>query len=162
MNKNDHPEFVGIPELKKKHHAQIVEFEKWARADDWQQFHDSHYDWWAFPINKPSRLGFAYTVYEEEINQLSQDAVFSKELPLGAELLLRSWGWDMRRRAHIEHPLPGQDWQNWPIRLHKCANSLMLFGFQQEFESVRQYARSLISEGVGFNYNGKDLSELFR
>ncbi|WP_243347296.1 hypothetical protein [Parabacteroides sp. FAFU027] len=162
MKKNDHPEFVGIPKLKRKHHQQIVEFEHWARAEDWQKFHISHYDWWAFPIDKPSRLGFAYTVFEDEINELKQDPVFMQELVLGAELLLRSWGWDLKRSSHIDHPLPDQDWQNWPIRLHKCASSLLLFGFQPEFESVRKFARGLIHEGVSFAYSGKDLSELFR
>lgn len=107
-------------------------------------------------------MGFAYTVYDEEINQLRQDAGFMKDLVLGAELLMRSWGWDMTRGCHIEHPLPVQDWQHWPIRLHKCARSLQLFGCQKEFESVRQYARGLMHEGVCLQYQGKDLSELFR
>lgn len=162
MKKNDYPEFVGIAQLKEKHLLQIEELSNWAKHEKWDQFHSSHYDWWAFPIDKPSAYGFSYTIFEEEVNILKQDAEFLKNLLLGAELLLRSWGWDLKRQCHIEHPLPAQNWQNWPIRLHKCASSLLLFGFYNEFASIRQYANTLIHKGVSFEYRGRDLSELFR
>ena len=46
--------------------------------------------------------------------------------------------------------------RDWPIRLYKCASSLLLFGFEKEFESVRMYALHLISEEKNFWYDGKD------
>ena len=32
-------------------------FVQWDKNKDWRSFHDQHYDWWAFPINKPSSYG---------------------------------------------------------------------------------------------------------
>lgn len=62
----------------------------------------------------------------------------------------------------VDNPDLFQDWADWPIRLYKCASSLLLFGFEEEFESVRMYALRLISEEKNFWYDGKDCSELFR
>jgi len=39
---------------------------------------------------------------------------------------------------------------------------LQEFRYTAEFHSVRTYARRLIQQGVSFEYNGKDLSTLFR
>jgi hypothetical protein len=64
------PEFVNIPALIERHAAQVADFEQWASAGNWQAFHDHHYDWWAFPIDKPSSYAFAYTVYSGEITQM--------------------------------------------------------------------------------------------
>jgi hypothetical protein len=79
----------------------------------------------------------------------------------GVELLLFSWGWDLRNEIPIPDPAIHQHWYNWPIRLHKCAMSLMEFGFETEFNSVKKYARLLINQGVSFDYNGRDLLTLF-
>lgn len=32
-------------------------FQKWYHKKNWQTFHSSHYDWWAFPIDEVSSHG---------------------------------------------------------------------------------------------------------
>jgi hypothetical protein len=67
--RNIHPEFVDIPEPIERQAARVVRFEQWVADGNCQAFHDNHYDWWAFPIDKPSSYAFAYTVYSDEIAQ---------------------------------------------------------------------------------------------
>jgi hypothetical protein len=51
--------------------------------------------------------------------------------------------------------------QDWLIRLYKCARSLKLFGFEEEFRSVREFALPLIEAGGNFRYFRRDCSEIF-
>lgn len=158
---NDHPEFVGVPALKKRHGDQVDQFEKWSANQWWKSFHESHYDWWAFPIDQPSRLGYAYTVYAKEVDLLKKDSSFTKKYLRGVELLLLSWGWDLYSEKLIDHPAPDQCWHNWPIRLFKCMQSLALFGFKKELRSVLRYGRFLIERGEDFTFRGKNLAGPF-
>ena len=159
--KNEHREFVGLDALKAKQALQLSLFEEWAEKKDWRQFHESHYDWWMFPYSKPSRLGFAYVVYESEIHDLKLDPVFIQNYLRGAELLLLSWGWNLQKESLITHPGIYQEWQHWPIRLYKCACSLQEFGFMTVFNSIRKYGVFLLKQGNSFEYNGRDLSQIF-
>ena len=161
LNRNGHTEFVGLEALKVKQASQLALFEAWALTHDWMQFHNSHYDWWMFPISKPSQFGFAYVVYESEILELKQDTAFVRNYLRGVELLLLSWGWDLQKECVITEHDHDQSWQNWPICLYKCAVSLQEFGYAAEFNSVRNYARLLLMQGVSFQYNGRDLSTIF-
>lgn len=162
MKSNTDPAFVGLEKLIAKQRCQLDDFERWAVRNEWLEFHRNHYDWWMFPYNKPSRLGQAYTVYEHEVNELKKNPYFIRHYLRGVELLLLSWGWDLYRCRQIDNPAPYQEWADWPIRLYKCAASLLLFGFTKEFDSVRRYATLLIRQGKNFWYDGKDYSELFR
>ena len=72
-----------------------------------------------------------------------------------------SWGWDLKGRCYVEDPDPDQRWQDWPIRLYKCAKSLKLLGFEEEFESVREYALPLIRAGLNFMYGSRDCAAIF-
>ena len=157
VNSNTHPEFIGISALIEKHATQVAQFEQWAAEGNWQLFHDNHYDWWAFPIDKPSNYAFAYAVFDQEIAQMKQDDFFMNRQRMGAELLLRSWGWHSDTRQLLETPGPGQQWANWPIRLSKCARSMWLFGQNQQYESCVEYAEYLQGQGASFGYNGRDL-----
>lgn len=159
--KNTHNEFIGIDELKKQHNKQICLFEEWAVNREWLSFHKSHYDWWAFPFDKPSSYAFAYTIYDEEVNKLKEDKFFIEKYLKGVELLMLSWGWDLKQEKLIDNPDSDQKWQNWPIRLHKCAMSVKLFGFKKEYNSIKKYAEYLMKNKTSFLYNGKDLSESF-
>ena len=159
--KNEHSEFVGLNALKAKQAFQLSLFEEWVEKKDWRQFHVSHYDWWMFPYSKPGRLGYAYVVYESEIHDLKLDPDFIQNYLRGVELLLLSWGWNLQKENLITHPDIHQEWQHWPIRLYKCAFSLMEFGFSTEFNSVRKFAILLLKQGNSFEYNGRDLSQLF-
>lgn len=158
---NTEPDFVGLENLKRKHTEQIGKFESWAAEHKWTDFHDAHYDWWTFPIDKPSRLGYAYTVYEGEIEALKKDPVFMKNYLRGVEQVLLAWGWDLNNEQEVDEPGPGQTWSDWPIRLFKCAQSLKLFDLQKELASVKKYGRSLLERGADFNFRGNDLASPF-
>jgi hypothetical protein len=150
-----------VEELILKQAMQLRQFEMWAEQHNWEAFHSAHYDWWMFPIDHPSRLGFAYTVYIDEVECLKANAVFMHNYLRGTELLMVSWGWDLKKVRNIDHPENGQSWHDWPIRLYKCAQSLKLFGREEELRSVLTYGRILLSQGKDFSFNGKDLSRLF-
>ena len=162
MKRNTHAEFVGLEALKAKQAWQLGLFENWAATARWDAIHSAHYDWWMFPIDAPSSYGYAWTVYEGDVAELLSDADFMTGYLGGAELLALAWGWDLGARAAIPDPHRDQRWQDWPIRLHKCARSLQLFGQESQFESLRGYALLLLWEGVDMTYRGKDLSLLFR
>lgn len=161
MKFNSDPSFVGIEELKKIHARQVADFERWAAAGDWERFHASHYDWWAFPISRHSAYGMKYVVFEGEIAELKQDPVFVEKYLAGVRLVAASWGWDLLGCRYIEHPQPGQSWHHWPVRLFKAAQSVRLFGYEDYFASLKIFALDLIQMGEKMEYNGWDLSWLF-
>lgn len=160
--RNDSTEFVGLDALKARHAQQLDDFELWASQKDWLSFHYSHYDWWMFPYGCYSgAYGAAYAIYQQEADLLRQDEEFIKRFLRGVELLMLSWGWDLYGRCSVENPHPDQCWHNWPIRIYKCAKSLKLFGFEEEFNSVRMFALPLIDAGLNFRYRDRDCAEIF-
>lgn len=161
MKKNEHYGFVGVENLIAKNDVQVKQFVQWSEKNDWAAFHNNHYDWWMFPIDQASRLGFAYTVYEKEIESLKVNQIFIENLKLGTNLLLLSWGWDLEKEKRILKPDPNQCWQNWPIRLYKCAQCLQLFGLNEELKSIKKYGKLLLMEQNDFTFRGKDLSSFF-
>lgn len=161
MKFNTDPSFAGLETLKRTHNDQIAQFEDWAARNDWETFHRSHYDWWAFPIDQPSAYGFKWVVYEGEIASLKTEAEFMSSYRRGLVLLAASWGWDLDSADFLTHPLPSQCWHNWPIRLYKAAYSGRLFGEHRVFNSYKKYATHLREQGESFEYNGRDLFELF-
>lgn len=161
MRSNSSTEFIGVKKLIEHQELQLKKFEEWATNKEWSAFHEAHYDWWMFPIDQPSRLGLAYTVYDSEVKELKENADFTRKYLRGVELLLLSWGWDLYESREINDPDPDQTWHHWPIRLYKCAQSLKLFGFEKELGSVLLYGKLLIERGEDFSFRGKDLSKLF-
>jgi len=161
MNKNDNPDFIGIDKLKKEHAQQVAQFEIWARGDQWHLFHSSHYDWWVFPIDKPSSHGLKYSVYEAEVSALKADPEFVRQYMKGLSLVAASWGWDIEKEDFLAAPHPEQKWHDWPIRLYKAVQSLILFGFEKEFASLKKLASILIERGENFYFGSKDLKPLF-
>lgn len=162
MRYNTDPRFVGYDVLKSRQREQLDSFETWATNNRWSSFHANHYDWWMFPIDEPSRYGYAWVVYEGDVAELARDEAYIRSYVRGAELLALSWGWDLYKGSHIVTPHGDQGWQGWPIRLYKASKSLKLFGFDHLFESFRAYANDLIEGGESMEYNGRDLSLLFR
>lgn len=150
-------EFLGVAAIKQKQEEQTNLFEQWALKGNWGEFHANHYDWWAFPIDKPSSFGFKYTLDSEAIAELQKDQLFLASLAKAATLLLRSWGWDTATNSHVVDPGPEQGWANWPIRLSKCNRSLKLFGLSDLVASSQAYALWLKANGESFEYNGRDL-----
>jgi hypothetical protein len=160
LRHNKDPRFVGIAGLKREQAKQLADFERWAARGDWQAIHKGHYDWWMFPIDESSQHGDAYTVYPGDIAELKQDPEYVRSYLRGVELLALAWGWDLAKRQYVPNPQPGQAWSRWPIRLYKAARSLQLFGYTDEFESLKIFALKLIDTGEPFQFGG-DLSKLF-
>ncbi len=160
MDCNEDPKFAGLEAMKAKHASTLRDFRRWAAARDWMAFHQNHYDWWMFPTDEPSGFGLAYTVFDEEIEELKQDTRYMANLVEGAVLLGRSWGWDVTAVAPIPRPDHGQEWQNWPIRLYKATKSMKLFELDEAYRSLRQYGRGLLAQGMSFEYS-RDLTWLF-
>lgn len=154
---NTHTEFIGVERLITEHNAQVHSFIDWADRGDWHSFHSSHFDWWAFPIDKPSQHDYAFTVYESEIVALKTNDEFSRLHVLGSELLLLSWGWQWASSVRVPMPDPSQAWAHWPIRLYKCSRSMWLFGFEEHWQSCVNYAKYLHEKGESFWYSNRDL-----
>jgi hypothetical protein len=151
-------EFLGVEQLKLEQRNQLVLFQKWAEESNWISFHDNHYDWWAFPIEKPSGKGFRYSVSDQIRVELKADTVFVEQLRECSRLLLLSWGWDIEAQRLVANPDVGQSWANWPVRLYKCNRSLKLFGQTDMVNSTQAYARHLIAQGMSLDYSGNDLT----
>jgi len=160
--RNTDPSFVGLHRLKEKQSEQLALFEEWASKNQWSNIHNEHYDWWMFPIDESSSHGRAYTVYEGDIQELKRDGKHIVKYLRGADLLALAWGWDLEKREYVPNPMPDQTWQNWPIRLYKASKSLKLFSFENQFESFRAYARDLMQKGKEMEYDGRELSFLFK
>jgi hypothetical protein len=60
-----------------------------------------------------------------------------------------------------EPPKPGQAWSRWTIRLYKAARSLQLFGYTEEFDSLKAFALSLLQRGESLHYGNSDFAVLF-
>lgn len=161
LRRNTDPSFVGIAELKRRQAEELARFEQRAARGDWRAIHNDHYDWWMFPIDEMSQHGAAYVVYPGDIAELKQDPRYVHSYLRGVELLALAWGWDLGRRAAVPNPQPGQAWSRWPIRLYKAARSLQLFGYDEQFESLRAFALDLLRRGESLRYGRQNLAVLF-
>ena len=157
--RNEHGEFVGTEEIKRRQREQLAEFRLCEAARDWSRLHGSHFDWWMFPIDRPSQFGFAWTVFESEIAELAADEAWVADYLDGVRIEALAWGWDLAAAAPVPDPEPEQRWQDWPIRLEKLTRSLELFGFTTELRSMCGYFGRLSSEGVSFRYGDRDLAD---
>lgn len=161
MRRNESKEFIGIESLKQHHRKQLDEFEEWARNAYWMRFHHAHYDWWMFPIDRPSTHGFKWVVYDGDVDELKKDTAFMTQFRRGLELSALAWGWNIADACEIDNPQPHQSWKNWPVRLFKMAQSAKLFGEGADFGSLKKYALLLMDRGNEMSYSGHDLSWLF-
>ena len=161
MKRNDTREFAGLEQIKQRHAEQLHEFETWGGRGEWLAFHRAHYDWWMFPIDRPSAYGLTWTVYDGDIFDLKQDADFMRRYRRGIELVALAWGWDVAAASVVRNPQPGQSWHDWPVRLFKMALSARLFREDAMFASLKKYAVGLMARGCEMSYSGHDLSWLF-
>ena len=141
---------------------QNVKFRKWADKGQWKTFHSSHYDWWAFPIDKPSSsYGTKYKLGEIQLAKLRDNPHFIQHLRSNAILVCRSWGWDLQAGKQIKDATPDQRWQRWPIRLSKMCRSLQIFKQDDLFRNSLKLGIDLLKEYKKFTYGGKDLTPYF-
>jgi len=154
-------EFIGIHKLKELQDGQLRLFEQWSSNRAWSEFHHNHYDWWTFPINIRSRFGAKYMIDEDGVEILKGDDVFIRNLKRCTFLLLQSWGWNLYDLKLIANPDENQSWQNWSVRLYKCALSLKIFGCETELRSVVEYACFLLSSGHKLVHDKYNFEEFF-
>jgi hypothetical protein len=133
-----------VNQIKQKLAEQLGKFEMWAEKNDWIMFtpQHSHYDWWMFPISRPSRgFGDTYTVSKKEIDTLKQDPTFMAQYRRGVELVVRSWGWDLAGRCPVPASklTPDQHWSGYGVRLGKMADSLLLFDEIALYKDLQQF-----------------------
>lgn len=165
-------EFIGLESLKKENHKQIDNFLKYISEKDFYSFHQSHYDWWAFPIEEGSMYGFKYSIDPVEAELLKNDEGYMKQYLNGVRLLALAWGWDILNANYVEYPKQGQCWAHWPIRLYKAVKSLNVLKrcnsknyFDEKIliylSSLQKYAKILIKKYGKFHYNNVNFDEIF-
>src|SRR4051794_9441263 len=101
MKRNTDPAFVGLRAIKDRQRQQLEKFQAAASRGDWMAIHTDHYDWWMFPTDEPSSYGFAWTVYDGDVDELKKDPDYLRRYLQGVELLATSWGWDLRGACHL-------------------------------------------------------------
>jgi hypothetical protein len=123
---------IKVKEIKAKQAEQLKSFVRWARAKQWKRIHNAHYDWWMFPVERPSSgHGTKYAVSRAEVDALKADAEFMKNYRRGVALVVQAWGWDLAKNKAIRVIDPkttGQQWTGYGVRLAKMSDSLRLFG----------------------------------
>jgi hypothetical protein len=150
-------EFIGLEELKNKNYDQVEAFQYFIFKRDFNSFHGSHYDWWAFPITAKSSYGYKYAIDPVEAELLKKDEVYMKQYLYGVKFLAFAWGWDILNADYIAKPFKDQCWSDWPIRLYKAAMSLDILrkcetrnDFDEKIfiylKSLKKYAKILIKK----------------
>jgi hypothetical protein len=125
------------------------------------QFHRSHYDWWAFPIDQPSSHGDKYQVDAPDLPAYLENKLFIDALRSNSVLVCRAWGYDLVKGHSLAGDLTAdQKWQGWPIRLYKMTLSLELFKQYDLHRNAVKYGIELIDRGCKFHYM-RDLSGYF-
>lgn len=133
-----------IERVKNKNAEQVQLFQKWASQGDWVRFRPehSHYDWWAFPISRPSAgHGDDYAVNQHEIEALKADEEFMRNYKKGVDLVVKSWGWDLNQDAPVSPDIKtnDQEWTGYGVRLGKMADSLRLFGEDELYRRLQHF-----------------------
>src|SRR5690606_19379020 len=127
----------------------LTKFKNWAQTGEWRNFHNYHYDWWMFPIDRASSgRGMQYTVYQHDIQQLKADPAWLQDYRLGAILEMQAWGWDVANKKMYPALALDQKWQYWDVRLGKLGHSLILFEQWDLYASVEAYVQHLTKSGV--------------
>jgi hypothetical protein len=150
----DETPFTGVDNLVAEQAAQVKKFEGWAAANNWNEFHKQHFDWWTFPIDRGSAgYGFKYDIRGNPLEELKQKPEYLKSLRRAAELYMKSMAWDLNKHDWIDKPNfdAGQDPTNNinGARLFKIGRSLQIHRLDDEFKSTREMVQSLRTAGFG-------------
>jgi len=149
--------YGGDQDLITRNSEQHQKFAEWTAGKDWKQFHNSHFDWWAFPIDEMSNTyGQQFAIPPETITKLRADRDFQKKLSDNLTNAARAYGWDIAEKKWIgddirdESQVPGPLSQ---IRLYKMARSALVLGHCSHFRSLQRMYDNLTSFGW---YKGQD------
>lgn len=138
------PGFVGIQALKRKQSMHLAKLKVLAQQGHWEhlQTHtghpDSGFDWWMFPIDRPSLgQGSSYEVTKYDVEVLKGDSEFMNNYREGVIIIAKSWGWDLAHHRDISSEK--QRWTGYQVRLGKMLHSLKLFGQKDLHDSLRRF-----------------------
>lgn|GEM_PF-3049454 len=130
-----------VEHIREKQEKQLECFEKWAQANQWHLIHQAHYDWWMFPVERPSRsYRDQYSMGRAEVERLKKDRTFMENYKRGMILVVQAWGWDLEKERAIDVLDPKkscQAWTGYGVRLAKMSDSLLLFGEMELHKKLR-------------------------
>ena len=119
--------------IKMKQASHLVKLQALADGDDWASLQqhtmhpDSGFDWWMFPVDRPSASwGDLYAIDANDVDGLKADAAFMESYRAGVILVAKSWGWDLENNEDVTDPV--QRWTGYNVRLGKMLQSLTIFG----------------------------------
>ena len=141
---SDAPVTAKVANLKRRQAEQLRIFEGYARGHQWDRFHTDHYDWWMFPINRPSSYGDLYNFSATELESLRSNPEFMASYRRGVQLVALSYGWDTTTSTPVPLMEKGQGWRHYGVRLGKMATSLQLLHEDGLFHSMQQFARLMV------------------
>ena len=126
---------------------QISEFTVWLENKAWEKFFLNHYDWYTFPIDKPSlSCSSKYCVRTKLLlDHLRGEHRFLSNIKKATELVLFAWGWSIR-----DNQLLVNRWENNknPTRLYKIGRCLKLFDLHDHYDSLIIFAKTVNATGV--------------
>jgi hypothetical protein len=129
-----------VQRVKQKQAEQLAKFETWAQAGQWQNIHQAHYDWWMFPVERPSSgYGDVYAVSKKDVQALKDDKEFMENYRQGVHLVVQAWGWDLEKGEAIQPAASGQKWTGYGVRLAKMSDSLRLFDEIELHEKLKKF-----------------------
>jgi 8-oxo-dGTP diphosphatase len=140
--------YFGADKVKDDLKTQLTKFKKWKDDKKWKDLHNSHYDWWTFPIDRGSAAyGDGYNVAGENRIELMRDRDFMSNLREAVEIYSEAMGWDLNNSKWMDDI----DWDNgqdplkqaYGARLYKIARSLQVFEMDEEFDSFMMMVQSL-------------------
>lgn len=142
-NSDEESNITKVELIKQKHCKQLSLFEEWAKCDKWKSIHSAHYDWWMFPVERPSSgYGTAFAVSKEDVETLKADDQFMENYRRAIHLVVQAWGWDLEKGEAILVADPfksGQRWTGYGVRLAKMSDSLRLFGETELHQKLKQF-----------------------
>lgn len=133
--------YAGDKQLIDDQKAQVDKFKQYAEQGNWLKFHNEHFDWWTFPIDRGSiAYGERYNLAKTNIKKLRKNKEFTDSVEEAARLYTKALAWDLDKGEWIEEPdfAKGQSPDKfYGTRIWKMARSLQVLGLCDAFNSVQ-------------------------
>jgi len=132
-----------VLDIRKCQAAKLKEFEHWAANQKWKEIRSDHYDWWMFPVERPSTAyKERFAVNANDVAALKNDPEFMKRYRRGVAIVIQAWGWDLENERPIPvspHQPNKPQWDGYGVRLAKMSDSLLLFGENDLHMKLRKF-----------------------
>lgn len=128
--------------LKKLH--ELAKSGGWVHLREHTSHPDSGFDWWMFPVDRPSQsYGNRFVIDAKDAKILQNNPCFIKNYRDGVVLVAKSWGWDLETHRSVKTAY--QKWTGYQVRLGKMLGSLTLLGQDDLKKSLVAFLRK---EGI--------------